>query len=69
MITLSENFRALFYTPFYAAQATGAYARFVVSFNAGTATSVTLHIGFYGPGSAAWEEADDVSLCPVTIPA
>ncbi len=27
MITLSENFRALFYTPFYAAQATGAYAR------------------------------------------
>ena len=26
MITLSENFRALFYTPFYAAQATGAYA-------------------------------------------
>jgi NitT/TauT family transport system substrate-binding protein len=27
MITLSENFRALFYTPFYAAQATGAYAK------------------------------------------
>jgi NitT/TauT family transport system substrate-binding protein len=27
MITLSENFRALFYTPFYAAQATGAYAQ------------------------------------------
>ena len=27
MITLSENFRALFYAPFYAAQATGAYAR------------------------------------------
>ena len=27
MITLSENFRALFYTPFYAAYATGAYAR------------------------------------------
>jgi NitT/TauT family transport system substrate-binding protein len=27
MITLSENFRALFYTPFYAAHATGAYAR------------------------------------------
>ena len=26
MITLSENFRALFYTPFYAAQAIGAYA-------------------------------------------
>jgi len=26
MIILSENFRALFYTPFYAAQATGAYA-------------------------------------------
>jgi NitT/TauT family transport system substrate-binding protein len=26
MITLSENFRALFYTPFYTAQATGAYA-------------------------------------------
>jgi len=26
MITLSENFRALFYTPFYAAHATGAYA-------------------------------------------
>jgi NitT/TauT family transport system substrate-binding protein len=26
MITLSENFRALFYAPFYAAQATGAYA-------------------------------------------
>lgn len=26
MITLSENFRALFYTPFYAAVATGAYA-------------------------------------------
>jgi NitT/TauT family transport system substrate-binding protein len=25
MIILSENFRALFYTPFYAAQATGAY--------------------------------------------
>jgi hypothetical protein len=25
MITLSENFRALFYTPFYAAQATGAF--------------------------------------------
>ncbi len=25
MITLSENFRALFYTPFYAAHATGAY--------------------------------------------
>src|SRR6478735_7415868 len=25
-IRLSENFRALFYTPFYAAQATGAYA-------------------------------------------
>jgi NitT/TauT family transport system substrate-binding protein len=27
MITLSENFRALFCTPFYAAQATGAFAR------------------------------------------
>ncbi|HEY0181485.1 MAG TPA: ABC transporter substrate-binding protein [Rhodopila sp.] len=27
MITLSENFRALFYTPFYAAYATGAYAK------------------------------------------
>ncbi|PPQ35803.1 ABC transporter substrate-binding protein [Rhodopila globiformis] len=27
MITLSENFRALFYTPFYAAQAIGAFAR------------------------------------------
>ena len=27
MIILSENFRALFYTPFYAAQATGAYAK------------------------------------------
>jgi NitT/TauT family transport system substrate-binding protein len=27
MITLSENFRALFYSPFYAAQATGAYAK------------------------------------------
>jgi len=27
MITLSENFRALFYAPFYAAQATGAYAQ------------------------------------------
>jgi NitT/TauT family transport system substrate-binding protein len=27
MITLSENFHALFYTPFYAAHATGAYAR------------------------------------------
>ncbi len=27
MITLSENFRALFYAPFYAAHATGAYAR------------------------------------------
>jgi NitT/TauT family transport system substrate-binding protein len=27
MITLSENFRALFYTPFYAAHATGAYAQ------------------------------------------
>jgi NitT/TauT family transport system substrate-binding protein len=27
MITLSENFRALFYTPFYAAYATGAYAQ------------------------------------------
>jgi NitT/TauT family transport system substrate-binding protein len=27
MITLSENFRALFYAPFYAAQATGAFAR------------------------------------------
>ena len=27
MITLSENFRALFYTPFYAAHAIGAYAR------------------------------------------
>ena len=27
MITLSENFRALFYAPFYAAQATGAYAK------------------------------------------
>jgi NitT/TauT family transport system substrate-binding protein len=27
MITLSENFRALFYAPFYAAIATGAYAR------------------------------------------
>ena len=27
MITLSENFRALFYAPFYAAYATGAYAR------------------------------------------
>jgi NitT/TauT family transport system substrate-binding protein len=27
MITLSESFRALFYTPFYAAYATGAYAR------------------------------------------
>jgi NitT/TauT family transport system substrate-binding protein len=27
MITLSENFRALFYSPFYAAHATGAYAR------------------------------------------
>jgi NitT/TauT family transport system substrate-binding protein len=26
MITLSENFRALFYAPFYAAQATGAFA-------------------------------------------
>jgi NitT/TauT family transport system substrate-binding protein len=26
MIVLSENFRALFYTPFYAAHATGAYA-------------------------------------------
>ncbi|HEX2940827.1 MAG TPA: ABC transporter substrate-binding protein [Rhodopila sp.] len=26
MITLSENFRALFYTPFYAAQALGAFA-------------------------------------------
>jgi NitT/TauT family transport system substrate-binding protein len=30
MITLSENFRALFYTPFYAAHATGAYERFGV---------------------------------------
>jgi len=27
MITLSESFRALFYAPFYAAHATGAYAR------------------------------------------
>lgn len=27
MIVLSENFRALFYAPFYAAQATGAFAR------------------------------------------
>jgi NitT/TauT family transport system substrate-binding protein len=27
MITLSENFRALFYTPFYAAHATGAYGK------------------------------------------
>jgi NitT/TauT family transport system substrate-binding protein len=27
MITLSENFRALFYAPFYAAQATGAFAK------------------------------------------
>jgi len=27
MITLSENFRALFYTPFYAAHAIGAYAK------------------------------------------
>jgi NitT/TauT family transport system substrate-binding protein len=27
MITLSENFRALFYAPFYAAHATGAYAQ------------------------------------------
>jgi NitT/TauT family transport system substrate-binding protein len=27
MITLSESFRALFYTPFYAALATGAYAK------------------------------------------
>ncbi len=27
MITLSENFRALFYTPFYAAHATGAFVR------------------------------------------
>jgi NitT/TauT family transport system substrate-binding protein len=27
MITLSENFRALFYTPFYAAHAIGAYAQ------------------------------------------
>jgi len=27
MITLSENFRALFYAPFYAAYATGAYAK------------------------------------------
>jgi NitT/TauT family transport system substrate-binding protein len=27
MITLSENFRALFYTPFYAAHATGAYTK------------------------------------------
>ena len=27
MITLSESFRALFYAPFYAAYATGAYAQ------------------------------------------
>ena len=34
MITLSESFRALFYAPFYAALATGAYAQEGVDVNA-----------------------------------
>ncbi|KZE39470.1 choice-of-anchor Q domain-containing protein [Microbacterium sp. T32] len=42
-------------------QATG-YARYVVSFTNGSATSLRLHAGLYGAGGGTWEQIDDVWL-------
>lgn len=44
---------------------TTGYHRVVVTFTSGTATTVVLHAGFYGPGTNAWQQLDDVSLVAV----
>lgn len=38
------------------------YTRYIVTFDTGSNASVVLHIGFYGPGTSAWEQIDDVML-------
>jgi hypothetical protein len=38
------------------------YTRYIVSFTTGTNTSVVLYVGYWGPGSSAYEQIDDVTL-------
>jgi len=54
MITLSENFRALFYTPFYAAHAIGAYDK--------AGVEVELHLSTDPNRTAAALRSGDVEV-------
>jgi lysophospholipase L1-like esterase len=38
------------------------YTNYVVTFAAGTRSSVVLHVGYWGPGVGSWEQVDDVTL-------
>lgn len=40
----------------------GAYTRYIISFNSGSNTSVRLYTGLYGAGSSTWQMIDDVVL-------
>jgi hypothetical protein len=40
----------------------GSYSRYVLTFTTGSNTSVVVHSGYWAPGSAAWQQIDDVAL-------
>jgi hypothetical protein len=42
-----------------------AYTGYTINFNSGSNSSVVLHVGFWGPGSNAWAQIDDVSLTTI----
>ena len=43
----------------------GVYTRYVVTFASGANSTVRLHVGYYGVGSDAWVQVDDVSLTSI----
>jgi hypothetical protein len=42
--------------------ASAGYTRYIVDVPTGTATTIRLYAGMYGPGSSAWEQLDDIML-------
>jgi hypothetical protein len=41
------------------------YTPYVINFNSGSNSTIVLHAGFWGPGSTAWAQIDDVTLTTI----
>lgn len=44
----------------------GTYTQLSLDFNSGSNTTLAIHCGYYGPGTASWEQVDDWSLTAIS---